>query len=120
MFETDGEADDRMLGSQPSLPPHSPQSQKDTCQDVRVTGYQAVSIHCQVCVYTHSKGTNNHTGTGPDHTDLFFLGKGGGTRSKKITLEITGSQTLSLDAQNSATQVPFRIKQKDYRTMVVY
>lgn len=52
VLETDGKADDRVLGSQPSLPPHSSAGQKDTCQDVRITGYQAVSRHCQVCV-TH-------------------------------------------------------------------
>lgn len=43
MFETDGEADGRMLGPQPWLAPHGPQSEKDTGQDVRITGHQAVS-----------------------------------------------------------------------------
>lgn len=42
VFETDGETDDRMLGSQPRLPPHSPQGEKNTGQDVRITGHQAV------------------------------------------------------------------------------
>lgn len=49
VFETDGEADDRMLGQQPGLPPDSPAGQKDTCQNVRITGYQAVRSHCQLC-----------------------------------------------------------------------
>ena len=52
MFETDGEADDRMLGPHPGLPPHSPTGKKDTCQDVRIAGHQAVSRPFQVCVYT--------------------------------------------------------------------
>lgn len=50
VFETDGEADDRMLGPQPGQPPDSPAGQKDTCQNVRITGYQAVRSHCQLCI----------------------------------------------------------------------
>lgn len=50
VLETDGEADNRMLGSQPGLPPHSSAGQKDTCQNVRITGYQAVNCQRQLCI----------------------------------------------------------------------
>lgn len=106
VFETDAEADDRMLGPQPSLPPHSPTGQKDTCEDVRIAGHQAVSGYCQLCVHTHSKGINNHLLWSRPHSP-FFQGIGDSTGSKVITWR---SQTLSLDAQNSAIQVPLEKK----------
>lgn len=59
VFETDGEADDRMLGPPPRLPPHGSQSEKNTGQDVRITGHQAVNG-------AHG-GINNQTRSGPCH-----------------------------------------------------
>lgn len=112
MFETDGEADDRVLGPQPGLPPHSPTGQKDTCQDVRITGHQAVSGRCQVCVYTHRKGINNYTGSGPGCTILCP-----GTGSKIITWGSEDDRLLSPDALNSAIRVSH--EKMYYRTAVV-
>lgn len=72
VFETDGEAHDRMLGPQPRVPPHGPPSEKDTGQDVRITGHQAVS------------GISKWTRSGRSHTVLRPGEKVDGTGSEAI------------------------------------
>lgn len=96
VLKTNGEADDRMLGPQSSLSPHGPTRQKDTCQDVRITGYQAVNVHCQVCADTHRTGSYSRTGSAPGHTGLFVWLKEVG---QETSISLDNSVTIRLDAQ---------------------
>lgn len=52
------------------------------CQNHRISSCEQAPP--SVC-YTHRKGTNNQACSGPGWPIPFFLGKGGGTGSKKIT-----------------------------------
>lgn len=59
----DGKTDVGVLGSQPGLPPNSPEGEEDPGEDVRVPRHQTVTESQEIC--SHHQRLVTATGTAP-------------------------------------------------------